>query len=294
MTDLAKSPSNRESESVQSSKSFGPSAGSSGSPSAPISAGVIVLAALFFLLLAILLMVGVPFLNVRLLGGAAQAASLANWQFTANITMVGMLVTGVFVITALRMEQSARYIASKETSKVLREGKKELKAEFDQGLKESKNRLAVGNKRQLKKSKSQYGALKRKINKAIDCESSNDLSKMSEEEIREKVRNALRQMADDEVNTRVMVEALYQYIAENPDRRVADSLADRVVQSSAQKISEETTKKMLGQARWLGRFLLRAPRKAKPQAQQSAGRDPSKSGGERDGQGRGSDESSDK
>ena len=121
MTDGAKSQSIGKVEPAQSSTNDGPNAKSSGPPSVPINAGLVVLAALFFLLLAILLMVGVPVLHVRLLGGAEAAVSLANWQAMANITMVGMLVTGVFVITALRMEQSARYTAWKETQDVLEE-----------------------------------------------------------------------------------------------------------------------------------------------------------------------------
>ena len=117
---------------------------------------------------------------------------------------------------------------------------------------------------------------------------------MSEEEIKEKVWNALRQMADDEASRKALIETLYQCIAENPDERVADSLADRVVQSSAKTISEQTTKKILEQRRWLGRLLLRAPKKDESREQQKASTDPSNGSGERDGQDLVSDEGSDK
>ncbi len=119
-----------------------------GVPPTPLNAGGIVFLALFFILLAILLMIGVPFLHAYLLGGMVQVGSLADWQLTANVTMVGILVTGVFVITALRMEQSAKYIAWTVVQDVLNDAHQRLEdnkakavqhlAEVDQHLEETK------------------------------------------------------------------------------------------------------------------------------------------------------------
>ena len=85
---------------------------------------------LVFLLIA-LLMIGIPFLNANLIRGTGfSSADLASWQITALISMVGMLIGAVFIITAFRMEATARHVASNEAKDVV-----------DKGLQEEKKRL---------------------------------------------------------------------------------------------------------------------------------------------------------
>ena len=77
------------------------------------------LSLLAFLLVA-LLMVGIPYLNANLVQGTGMTSKdLASWQVTSLIAMVGMLITGVFVITAFRVDSTAEHTASNEARKVM-------------------------------------------------------------------------------------------------------------------------------------------------------------------------------
>ncbi len=88
-----------------------------------------------FLLIA-LLMIGIPYLNARLVQGTAVTTSdLASWQVTALITMVGTLVAGVFIITAFRVDATAKQVAATEAGEAvdreLKKAKKRLKDQRD-------------------------------------------------------------------------------------------------------------------------------------------------------------------
>ena len=95
-------------------------------------ATALVLVAAF--LLVVLLMVGIPYLNANLVRGTGlTSGDLASWQLTALLSMVGMLITGVFVITAFRVDATAKHIAFEEVRKRV--------VDIDQAVKNAKTRV---------------------------------------------------------------------------------------------------------------------------------------------------------
>ena len=82
--------------------------------------GAVALLSVVIVLLVALLMIGIPYLNAKVIEGTGLSSSdLASWQLTSVITMVGMLVGGVFIITAFRVDATAKHTASVETREVV-------------------------------------------------------------------------------------------------------------------------------------------------------------------------------
>lgn len=76
----------------------------------------IALVALLVFLLVALLTIGIPYFNALLIQDAKfTSTDLASWQITALITTVGMLIGGVFIITAFKVDATAKHTAYTET-----------------------------------------------------------------------------------------------------------------------------------------------------------------------------------
>ena len=118
--------------------------------------------ALIFLLVA-LLMIGIPYLNAHLIEGAAfNSQDLASWQITALISLVGMLIGGVFIITAFKVDSTAKYTAfteARDTAEGVAEGV--AKRELEQSTDSLKKKI----KKELKKEKADLEALNERLKK---------------------------------------------------------------------------------------------------------------------------------
>ena len=94
--------------------------------------GVTVLLSVLVFLLVALLMIGIPYLNAHLVRDTGlTSGDLASWQITAVITMVGVLIGGVFIITAFRVDATAKQIAFDETRKVVKRELEEQKQKLE-------------------------------------------------------------------------------------------------------------------------------------------------------------------
>ena len=219
-----------------------------GPPSGVLSPAVIVLIAVFFLLLAVMLMVAVPLLNISLLSDSvADLGDLATWQITANVTMVGMLVTGVFVITALRMEQSAKYTAWNEARQFLRETQEEFEKGFEGQLDSWKQTIGEALDETLKNAKEAHAAAleksqeeHRKLLKEhegamgslmafVDAKGTDLLSDLSDSEVRENIRRAVLRKIEDDAARKALIEDLCEELMAKHGAAIAERVAADVV-----------------------------------------------------------------
>ena len=102
------------------------------------------LSVMIFLLVA-LLMIGIPYLNANLMRNTGLASGdLASWQITALISMVGMLIGGVFIITAFRVDATAKNTASSEAREILERGQGDIEKRLGKGISEIKDAVRDG------------------------------------------------------------------------------------------------------------------------------------------------------
>ena len=228
-------------------------------PPTPLKPGVIALIALFFLVFALVVMVGVPLLNASILGGRnAELGSLADWQITANITMIGMLVTGVFVITALRMEQTAKYTAFMEAKKTTDDfwaqcrtmfanqskrfdGRFEKQAVwFTCQFKKQRDELASRFKEQsdsftglfetqLDDQRDQNNMVRSRLTEIIAAEGVGQFEELTHDQAVERIRQVAAKMLEDEAVKAAVLDALIQHLNKRPESGMVDLLVGEVV-----------------------------------------------------------------
>ena len=219
---------------------------------------MIVLIALFVLLFALVVMVGVPILNAYLLAGSGvNPGNLSNWQFTANITVVGMLVTGVFVITSLRMEHSAKYTAWHEVHDLIQRYFVEICRPVGDALKllfekEEESHQALrdeerGSHQALRTKQEQFYRGQRivqeqihrelrtehkqsneRVREFIDSQASQQVDALRDDEVMESIRETVSAMIQDQAARQLLFKALWEHMAENPDDAIVDHLAEKV------------------------------------------------------------------
>ena len=101
------------------------------------------LLALVIVLLLVLFMIGIPYLNANLVRGSGlSSGDLASWQVTSLVTMVGMLIGGVFIITAFRVDSTAKYTASVEARELIEREVTDKREAIEKLLKDGKDDMA--------------------------------------------------------------------------------------------------------------------------------------------------------